>query len=192
MTNKPAMRITRNLIVALALCFLAGTASAASLPPIQPVPHVDLPRFMGKWYLIAAIPTSYGKNAYNAVQTYTLLPDGNIHTTFGFHEGGFDGPYKHIESTGYVRGHTGNAVWGIELFGPFKLQYIVAYLAPDYSQMIVARDKRDYVWMFARAPQVSPADYAALIARARAMDYYVSDLRKVPQSWPAMEMGSRN
>lgn len=179
------MRAFRNLLAACVLCLVAVAASAASPPPIKPVAHVDLPRFMGKWYLIATIPTSYDKDAYNAVETYSLKPDGNIHTTFSFHEGGFDGPYKHIESTGYVTPGTGNAVWGVKVFWFLKAQYVVGYLAPDYSQMIVARDKRDYVWVFARTPQVSQADYAMLTAKVRALGYPVSKLRKVPQQWPA-------
>ena len=178
------MHLFRNLLAACTLGLVAVAASAASSSPIKPVAHVDLPRFMGDWYLIATIPTSYGKDAYNAVETYTLQPDGNIHTTFRFHEGGFGGPVKHIQSTGYVTPGTGNAVWGVKLFWFLKAQYIVAYLKPDYSEMIVARDKRDYVWVFARTPAVSEADYAALVARVRGLGYAVSDLRKVPQRWP--------
>lgn len=184
-TNGLAMPRLRAWPAALALMLVAAGAMAAPLPPIAPVAHVDLPRFMGKWYLIATIPTRFEKDAYNAVETYTPTRSGNIHTTFSFHEGGFDGPFKHIQSTGYVKAGTGNAEWGIALFGPFKLQYIVAYLAPDYSQMIVARDKRDYAWVFARAPEVSPSDYATLVNRIKALGYPVSKLRKVPQHWPA-------
>ncbi|EIL87018.1 lipocalin family protein [Rhodanobacter sp. 115] len=126
----------------------------------------------------------FEKHAFNAVETYTLQPDGNIHTTFRFNNGGFDGPVKHIQSTGYVHAGSGNAVWGVKLFWGFKAQYIVAWLKPDYSEMIVARDKRDYTWVFARTPNVSPADYAALVARVKTLGYDVSKLRKVPQQWP--------
>ncbi len=178
------MRHFRHGLLVLVLGIMSAAAFASSLPPIQPVAHVDLPRFMGKWYLIATIPTSYGRNACNAVETYTLQPDGNIHTTFSFHDGAFEGPFEHIESTGYVKAGTGNAVWGVALFWPFKLQYIVAYLKPDYSQMIVARDKRDYVWVFARTPQIPQDDYERLVARVRALGYPLAKLRKVPQRWP--------
>ena len=171
------------LIVACVLGLIACVASAASLPPIRPVAHVDLPRFMGKWYLIATIPTSYGRDAYNAIQTYTLRANGTIRTTFTFHDGSFDGPVKHLDSSGYVHAGTGNAVCGVELFGPFKLQYIVAYLDPDYSQMIVARDKRDYVWVFARTPIISSTDYATLKSKVHDLGYPLAKFREVPQRW---------
>lgn len=181
--NAPMPRF-RRILFALVLGLVAGAAWAASLPPIRPVAHVDLPRFMGKWYLIATIPTSYGKDAYNAIETYGLQPDGNIHTTFTFHDGSFDGPVKHLESTGYVKAGTGNAEWSVKLFWFLRAQYIVAYLKPDYSEMIVARDKRDYAWVFARTPEVSPSDYQTLVGEVRDMGYPMAKLRRVPQRWP--------
>ena len=50
----------------LALLLVAG-AVAANLPAIRPVPHVDLARFMGTWYLVGGIPTAFERDAWNAV-----------------------------------------------------------------------------------------------------------------------------
>jgi apolipoprotein D and lipocalin family protein len=36
----------------------------------------------------------------------------------------------------------------------------VAHLEPDYSVTIIARSARDYVWLLARKPDMSDADYA--------------------------------
>ncbi len=166
----------------LGLALLSGTADAGALPPVQPVPHVDLPRFMGTWYLIAAVPTDYEREAWNAVETYALQPDGNIHTTFRFNQGAAGGPVKQIHSTGYVRAGSGGAVWGVQVFWPLKAQYIVAWLKPDYSEMIVARDARDYTWVFARTPRVAAADWASLRAQVAALGYDLSKLREIPQS----------
>jgi hypothetical protein len=62
-----------------AALLLAGCQSAT---PMETVPHVDLPRFMGPWYVIANIPTFVEKGAHNAVETYKLDADGTIATTF--------------------------------------------------------------------------------------------------------------
>lgn len=176
------MRIIRTLVLGLTL--FSAVATAGTLPPIRPVPHVDLPRFIGKWYLIAAIPTVFERDAWNAVETYTLQPDGNILTTFRFNKKAADGPLKQIHSTGYVRPGSGGAVWAVQVFWPIKAQYIVAWLKPDYSEMIVARDARDYAWVFARTPTVPPSDWATLQAQVAALDYDMSKLRKIPQSLP--------
>lgn len=90
---------------------------------------------------------------------------------------------------GYVKPDSGNAVWGVKIFWLLKAQYIVAYLKPDYSEMIVARDKRDYTWIFARAPSVSQADYNALVKRVEDLGYPLARLRKVPQHWSDKDSG---
>ena len=168
-------------LLACAMLLVSASACASTLPPIKPVPHVDLPRFMGDWYVIATIPTRFEKDAYNALETYKLKPDGEVATSFHFREGSFDSPVKSIHSTGFVKPDTGNAVWGVQVFWPLKAQYIVAYLKDDYSQVIVARDKRDYTWIMARTPTVSTADYDALMERVKALGYPMDKIRKVPQ-----------
>jgi len=181
------MHLPKIFLMACGLLVASVCVHASSLPPIKPVAHVDLPRFMGAWYVIATIPTRFEKNAYNAVETYKLQPDGNIYTAFRFHNGSYDSPVKAIHSTGFVKAGSGNAVWGVQVFWPIKAQYIVAYLKDDYSQTIVARDARDYTWIMARTPTISQADYGALMARVRQLGYSIEDVRKVPQQWPEMD-----
>ena len=40
--------------------------------PLPTVDKVDLPRFMGDWYVIANIPTFMERGAHNAVESYAL------------------------------------------------------------------------------------------------------------------------
>jgi apolipoprotein D and lipocalin family protein len=171
-------------LLACAVLVVSTSACASTLAPIKAVPHVDLRRFMGDWYVIATIPTRFEKNAYNALETYKLDPDGKVVTSFHYREGSFDRPVKTIHSTGFVKPDTGNAVWGVQVIWPLKAQYIVAYLKDDYSQVIVARDARDYTWIMARTPTISPADYAALLEKVKAMGYPMDKIRKVPHDWP--------
>ncbi|MEO7062153.1 MAG: lipocalin family protein [Dokdonella sp.] len=179
------MNFSKTLMIACMSLFTSGIAGARNLPPIAPVAKVDLARFMGDWYVIATIPTRFEKNAFNALETYTLQPNGEVATAFRFREGAFDGKLKEIDSTGFVKDGTGNAVWGVEVFWPIKAQYIVAYLKDDYSQTIIARDARDYLWVMARTPSVSQADYDALVVTAEQYGYRTADIIKVPQMWPA-------
>lgn len=174
------MRILTTLLLACLMLFNVNTF-ARELPPITPVAHVDLPRFMGNWYVIASIPTRFEKNAYDALEVYTLKSNGDVATSFHFREGSFDGEKKDIHSTGIVRPGSGNAVWGVQVFWPLKAQYVVAWLKDDYSQVIVARDARDYTWVMARTPTIPQADYDALLARVQALGYPLDKIRKVPQ-----------
>lgn len=166
-------------ISAVALSGCAGT----SLPPIEPVDYVDLERFMGDWYVIAAIPTSIEKESYNAVETYQLTDDGEIATTFTFNKGGFDGEKKEYTPTGFVRDTESNAIWGMQFIWPIKGDYRIIYLDQDYSVTIIGRNKRDYVWLMARAPQISEERYREAVKFIADAGYDTAELQRVPQQW---------
>jgi apolipoprotein D and lipocalin family protein len=162
---------------------LAG-CQTTSYPPIATAERVDLERFMGDWYVIANIPTFIEKGAHNAVESYRLSPDGTIETTFTFRDGSFDGEVERYHPTGYVLDKSSNAVWGMQFVWPIKADYRIVYLAPDYSQTVIGRQKRDYVWIMARTPDIPEADYRRILDLLAREGYDVSKIEKVPQRWP--------
>ena len=87
-------------------------------------------------------------------------------------------------ATGVAHPGTRKAVGGMQFIWPIKAQYVIAWVDPEYRFVIVARDKRDYVWVMARTPTVSDADYKALAARVVEMGYDSQALKRVPQQWP--------
>ena len=176
---KRAKALTRWWMFALPLL-----ASCSSYPPMPAVPSVDLNRFMGDWYVIAAIPSPPERDAYNAVESYARSDDGKIQTTFRYRSGGFDEPVKTMKPVGTVMQGTGNAVWGMQFVWPIKAEYVISDLAPDYSTVILARSKRDYVWIMARTPSLEDRVYQRLAEKVTSLGYPPDKLRKVPQRWP--------
>ncbi len=175
------MRLSRLLTAACMILALGACHRALADRPLTPVEHVDLSRYMGRWYVIASIPTFVERDGYDPVETYRMRPDGAIDTSFHFHKGGFDGPLKRIHSVATVVPHTGNAEWQVHLFRVLREQYIVAWLAPDYSAVIVARDARDHAWLMARTPCVADSEYRMMLERLRAMGYDTTKVVKWPQ-----------
>lgn len=173
-------------ILAAALATLLG-ACATQEPAIPPVASVDLPRFMGDWYVIAHIPSRPEKDAYDAVESYRLDGDGRIRTTFRQRKGSFDAPIETMEPVGTVVEGSHNAVWGMQFVWPIKAEYVIVDLAPDYSRTIVGRSKRDYVWLMARTPALPKEQLDAAIARIGALGYDTGKLRMVPQSGAAKD-----
>jgi apolipoprotein D and lipocalin family protein len=172
-------------VLGTALACLSALAVAsgcqAANPPMPVVEHVDLPRFMGKWYVIANIPTRIEREAYNAIETYTLDPDGTIATVFTMNKGGFDGPLKTYRPRGFVQDRNSNALWGMQFVWPIKADYRIIYLSPDYSVTVIGRQKRDYVWIMARTPRIADDEYQRLLQLVAGQGYDVSRVRKVPQ-----------
>jgi apolipoprotein D and lipocalin family protein len=168
------------LATALAASLWVGCRSA-SLGPIA-LPRVDLARFMGDWYVIANIPTPFEKDAYNAVESYQLNPDGTVATIFTFRQGGFEGKTRTFRPKGFVRDDGSNAAWGMQ-FGPIRAEYLIAYLNPEYTQTVIARSNRDFVWIMARTPEIPDADYDRLVEQVGKWGYDTEKIQRVPQRW---------
>jgi apolipoprotein D and lipocalin family protein len=167
-------------LLAIAALALAGCGEDDHAP-LALAQDVNLERFMGDWYVIASIPTRIEREAYNAIESYRLAADGTIETTFTFRKGGFDGESRRYTPRGFVRPGTNNAVWGMRFVWPVKADYRIAWLAPDYSQVVVGRQARDYAWIMAREPEIPEADFERLVAFIGQQGYDVSKIRKVPQ-----------
>ena len=138
---------------------------------------------MGDWYVIASIPTFLEKDIYNAVESYERGSGNRIETTFTFHKGDFDGEKKRYTPTGFVRDDPSNAVWGMQFLWPIKADYRIVYLNDDYTQTVIGRNKRDYVWIMARTPQISSRDYTRLVQLVDELGYDITKIREVPQRW---------
>ena len=176
------MRAAKNIALAIAgSLLLSGCASDA--PEMQTVDYVDLERFMGPWYVIANIPTFLEKGAHNAVETYRLNDDGTIGTTFTFNKDGFDGEQREYNPKGFIVDTETNALWGMRFVWPIKADYRIVYLDDDYTQTIIGRQKRDFVWIMARTPTISDETYDELVDRVAKLGYDTSQLRRVPQKW---------
>ena len=169
--------IRKAALVIVASMTLAACAGRG--PEMETVDYVDLERFTGDWYVIANIPTFLEKGAYNAVETYEMNDDGTIATTFTFRDGGFDGEKKE----GFIRDTETNATWGMRFIWPIKADYRIVYLDDDYTQTIIGRQKRDFVWIMAREPNISEEDYEMLLGVVESLGYDVSKVQRVPQKW---------
>lgn len=175
------MNMRRHLLASFASAAVLLSACSQHRQAIKPVDGIDLPRFMGDWYVIAHIPTFIERDAYDAVESYALASDGEIKTTFRYRNGSFEAPLRTLNPVARVNADSKNAVWGMQFVWPIRAQYIIAYIDNDYQQTIIARDARDYVWIMARRPDISDADYQKLLSKVEQLGYQTEHLRKVPQ-----------
>lgn len=176
--------ISRATLLLAPLLALMAACQGNRYPPMATVAHVELPRFMGDWYVIANIPTRLERGAHNAVENYALAEDGTIETTFTYRKDSFDGPLKTYHPRGFVRDRETNARWGMQFIWPIKADYRIIHLDDAYTRTVVGRQKRDYVWIMARTPQIPEADYRELLNIVAASGYDIAEVQKVPQRWP--------
>ena len=167
----------KNLRLFLIPFLFLTLSSCSATQSMQTVSYVDLNRYMGKWFVIANIPTFLEKGVVSPTETYSLNPDGSIDTKFEF----FDvdtREFKSYNPTGFVLDPETNAVWGMQFIWPFKADFRVIYLNEDYSATIIGRNKKDYVWLMARTPEISAELYEEMIRKVSSVGYDTSLIQK--------------
>lgn len=157
--------------------------ACSSVPTVKTVENVDIQRFMGKWYVIANIPTFVERGAHNAVESYKLNEDGSIDTTFTFNKDSFDGPVKQYNPKGFIINKKTNAEWRMQFVWPIKAEYLIIYLDDDYTTTVIGRSKKDYVWIMARTPVISDSQYNAILNFLQDIGYDISKIKRVQQKW---------
>ena len=148
------------------------------------VPKVDLPKYMGRWYVLAHSPNRIENDSFNSVEFYELREDGDVDITFTYRDGGFDGSEEVITQHGYVINRETNAEWRVSPMWPLKFPFLVIGLeAADYRYTVIAGPNRDYLWVMARETQISDADWKDIETLVRKQGFDYDGLRRVPHQW---------
>jgi len=167
--------------IILFIFMFSACASEVTSVNEQLVPDVDIERFVGKWYVIAHLPTFLETKAYNAIEEYTYKGNGEIDVNYHHREGAFDGKVKKIPQTAILTENPAN--WKIKLWLFFKFDYLIIDLADDYRYTAVGVPNKKYVWIMSRTPTMSKEDYQKVYNRIKTLGYDVNSLRLVPQKW---------
>jgi len=182
MTDRTAF-LSSTLLVLLALAGCAsGSLSTIPRGLAEDALPLDLSRFMGDWYVLAHLPTRAERNAYDALEQYSLREDGRIDIRFSFCEGAADGPLETLEMLGWVHDTETNAEWRVRPFWPLRLGYQVLELAPDYSLTVIGHPSRRYAWVMGRTPEIDAGTLDGIVQRLAGEGFDTERLRLVPHS----------
>lgn len=160
-------------------------AGCASRPPLEPLDReIEVERFMGDWYVLASIPIDLPlfseAAAHDAVETYRLLPNGEIDIAYRFRDGGFDAKPRVVRQRGWVVDARRGTEWRVQLLWPFRSAYLIAWLDEDYRSAIIGVPSRRYVWLLSREAAIPEAEFAALTRQITELGYDPKRLRRVP------------
>ena len=164
------------LLLVLGLC---GAPALAEPPPVRTVPAVDLARYAGKWYEIAAFPMFFQRQCLgDTTAEYALRPDGDISVRNRCRtEDGFD----EATARAWAVEGSGNARLKVQFFWPFRADYWVIGLDPDYRWAVVGNPERKYLWILSRTPVLPPASLEDALSSARAQGFDLAQLRYTTQ-----------
>ncbi len=70
----------------------------------------------------------------------------------------------------------------MQFLWPFKADYLIIDLDPNYNWTVVGVPSRRYVWIMSRKPQLDADTYNSIVQRLRDVHHYdVNLLKIVPQ-----------
>lgn len=172
--------VTRpRLILAALLGIVLGSPPVrAEPPPVRSVDQIDLGRYAGKWYEIAAFPMYFQRNCIaDTTAEYTLRPDGELTVDNRCRtENGRD------QASGRAWAGEQQGQLKVSFFWPFRSDYWVIGLDPDYRWAVVGNPNRKYLWILSRTPQLPAAELARARQAASEQGYDLGQLRTTRQT----------
>jgi apolipoprotein D and lipocalin family protein len=155
--------------------------AAGALSPLDPVPKVDLNRYLGRWYEIAKYPNRFERKcASNVTATYATRPDGKISVVNSCttQQG------KVTESKGWAKvvDRKTCSKLKVTFFWPFFGNYWIIDLGPDYEYAVIGEPSRKYLWILSRAPKMDETLYAEITKRLANKGYDAQRLERMKQT----------
>ncbi len=170
------LNVSAKCALFILLPLLHGCQGTGAMDPITTVEKLNIERFMGDWYVLADIATPFDKDAYAPTEHYVLKSDGMVETTYRYQKGNATGDFKSRTMTARPNSEL-PSIWGMRLIWPFEADYRIVHIHPDYETTIVARNKRDFVWLMARTPTIDQSAFDTLLEKVQSLGYAISDLR---------------
>lgn len=169
----------RKTIIGLAASLLAAAGSTlvaapAQAAPLNPVPQLDVSRYLGGWYQLAANPAPFNLDCVrDTTANYSLIDEQNIRvenscTTITGERRGIVGNAR-VNDTASLHVSFPGVPTQDSLDGPSN--YIVAHLADDYSWALVGDPSRLSGFVLSRSPVVDAAGWQEIRAVVESEGY---------------------
>jgi apolipoprotein D and lipocalin family protein len=142
---------------------------------LEVVPHVELEKYLGKWYEIAHLPFRFEDGCSDITATYSLSNDGNVSV---LNECIKDGKLKQAKGKAKVVDKSTGAKFKVSFFWPFSADYWIIDLGKDYDYAVVGGPSRKYLWILSRTSQMNDKLFFQLIESAKSKGFDVSKLIK--------------
>jgi apolipoprotein D and lipocalin family protein len=155
---------------------------------VKAVPVVNLDRYQGKWFELAAIPQFFQRKCVrDTFAEYTKLEGGEIRV-----ENNCTGDdSSRIRAEGRARLYDSSetsklTVTFLKLFGEYRYwaggDYWVIELDPNYQWAVVGHPTRRYGWVLSRTPTQPVAVLAEIVGRIKAQGYDACEFIVTPQT----------
>ena len=131
------------------------THPAMAKTPLQTVPHVDVDRYMGKWYEVARLPNRFERKCDRDIMAEYARQGKTVSVRNTCIQS--NGKPKIAQGRARIVDTASNARLKVTFFWPFYGDYWIIGLDSDYGWAIVGEPSRRYLWVLSRTPSL-PAE----------------------------------
>ena len=140
---------------------------------MQTVKHVDLKKYMGKWYEVARLPNSFQRNCTCTTAQYKFKSSDEISVVNSCIK---KGKLSVAKGTAWQENAHDTSKLKVQFFWPFSGKYWILYLSKDYKYAVVGEPSRDFLWFLSRTKQVSPKQMKIMKEVALKNNYKLNNL----------------
>jgi len=161
----------------------AGKAARKS-PLVERATPIEVDKFMGKWYVVAAVPTPFDRGAVNSTEEYRWNETKKrIDVSFRM-QAAFGAPVKEIPQRATIVNSGINTRWSLSpsvggVYVPVTLAYLIVDCADDYSSTIIGTPSRSVLYVMTRTPTPTEETVSALLATCERVGYDLSKVVRV-------------
>ena len=168
------------------LCIFLSSAVLVEAKPskvdVSTVPYLDLPKYMGRWYIISHVPNRAEKGKVGTSDSYEKRADGRIDVIFSYRKKSLTAPEKHEKAVARVVNPGTHAQWRVKQSWLSTEDYAVLELDPEYRWSVVAASGGKLVWVLSRTPSLDDKDYSEAMQRLTQRGIDPGKMEKVPQT----------
>ena len=174
--------IIKKGIWSVILPVLSILGCSSDYAPLDVVKHVDLDRYLGKWYEISSFPQSFQKGCNCSTAEYFKTDDDYIRVINSCRKESPTGKLKTADGKAFIIDTVTNAKLKVQFFWPFKGDYWIIDLDDDYSYAVVGHPNREYLWILCRKPTMDDNIYSKILERVKAKGFDILKLVKTNQT----------
>ena len=175
------MESIKNIIISIGMLCSFWVPTVNGAKPLETVTHVDLDRYLGKWYEIARYEAPFQQGCVASQAQYSLNSDGTIKVVNECRDKTLDGKLRRAEGKAWVVDSVSQAKLKVQFFWPFRGDYWVIDLGKDYEYSVVSEPKRRFLWILSRKPKMNETVLNEIKERLSHNEFDLSKLKMTLQ-----------
>jgi apolipoprotein D and lipocalin family protein len=178
------MQVVAGLLAVFALAAMTFVGGLETGPTV--VSDIDVDRYMGLWYAVASIPTTFEQAcAQGTTAEYRLLPNGRIDVVNTCYQA--DGEPFQAVGRAWIpdkQQPTKLKVSFVRFLGLwlFAGDYWILELDSEYRYAVVGHPKQRYGWVLSRTPQLAEEVLTGIFERLTSNGYDPASFKLIDQS----------